>query len=347
MAVRPEIVRVCSFADIFIGAPMSSLLQRARQIASSFAIYEWILFVYLGVFSVLSLAKNTPDSPRAFAFNSGLFVLMLLTAIINRTLGEKHARGIAVFSRVMVFVGFAGALLGMSYVFVAFPQACVDKTLLHLDLSWFGVEPALYFDRWAEPHLVEWFSFYYFGSIVLVAIFALVVVFLTDNPALVHEFTIAMPIVMIVGHFTYFLVPAKGPLSLPLFSHGLHGHLWWPMVQNLVEAVGARRDVFPSLHTAHPIVITIFAYRHRKITPIPFLWQALLFVTIQVIISTMFLRWHYLIDVIAGAVLGVSAGLLGGYLTPREEFWRAKRNIGPVWLKLRWKKDPTAASSVR
>jgi hypothetical protein len=48
----------------------------------------------------------------------------------------------------------------------------------------------------------------------------------------------------------------------------------------------------------------------------------------------MFLRWHYLIDVLAGITLSSSAFLLSGVLSRRELDYREHAGLQPVWLPL-------------
>jgi membrane-associated phospholipid phosphatase len=48
----------------------------------------------------------------------------------------------------------------------------------------------------------------------------------------------------------------------------------------------------------------------------------------------MFLRWHYLIDVIAGISLSTGAWFLAGILSRRELDYREQAGLQPVWLPL-------------
>jgi len=57
----------------------------------------------------------------------------------------------------------------------------------------------------------------------------------------------------------------------------------------------AQRDVFPSGHTQLTLVLMFFVYRYRLKTR-----HLVLVVGTLLIISTVYLRYHYVIDVIAG-----------------------------------------------
>ena len=64
------------------------------------------------------------------------------------------------------------------------------------------------------------------------------------------------------------------------------------------------------------------------------------FFTLNIVISTMFLRWHYLIDVIAGLLLAIGAWLLAPRLCAWEHERRARHRLGPIWPT--WTNDEPA-----
>jgi membrane-associated phospholipid phosphatase len=66
----------------------------------------------------------------------------------------------------------------------------------------------------------------------------------------------------------------------------------------LVRLESTRRDCFPSLHTAITVIVTTFAYKYRR-------WMFWFFlpVNIGIIMATIYLRYHYVIDVFAGLAL--------------------------------------------
>jgi membrane-associated phospholipid phosphatase len=68
----------------------------------------------------------------------------------------------------------------------------------------------------------------------------------------------------------------------------------------LDRAEGITRDCFPSGHTELTLLVLFYAHRfHTKV----FWW--LLPLGIGVIISTVYLRYHYVMDVVAGALVAV------------------------------------------
>jgi len=109
------------------------------------------------------------------------------------------------------------------------------------------------------------------------------------------------------------IVPGYGPYRYLAadFKHELSGGLFWGLVKSAVSAGGAQKDIFPSLHTAAPTFFALFSFRYRKVAPFKYTWPIVAFCASQIICATMFLRWHYLVDICAGITLATTALLLG------------------------------------
>jgi hypothetical protein len=62
----------------------------------------------------------------------------------------------------------------------------------------------------------------------------------------------------------------------------------------------------------------------------------------------MFLRWHYLVDIVAGVTLALAADALAARLVPWDAARRARLALDPAWTRLvfpwRWRSpSPTPA----
>jgi membrane-associated phospholipid phosphatase len=102
-------------------------------------------------------------------------------------------------------------------------------------------------------------------------------------------------------------------------------------VRKAVAAGGAGKDIFPSLHTAGPSFVAIFAFLHRTHRPFCWTWLPLAIIAANIIGATLFLRWHYVVDVVAGLFLATSAALGSRWISDHETRSRARRGVGPVF----------------
>jgi membrane-associated phospholipid phosphatase len=180
-----------------------------------------------------------------------------------------------------------------------------DATLFALDARLLGGSWSVRLEPLVRPALTEVMSACYLFFMPLL-FFHLVRFFFWRRerraPFLAGLFTVYG-----VGFLGYLLVPAAGPYgAFPgLFTVPLDGGVLWHLNHFMVARGSNGVDVFPSLHTAVSVYILGFAYRHARRE---FWW--LLLPVAGICVSTVYLRYHYLVDVVCGfvlAALGIAA----------------------------------------
>jgi membrane-associated phospholipid phosphatase len=151
-----------------------------------------------------------------------------------------------------------------------------------------------------------------------------------------------MILVFCTGHLVYMLVPGWGPYHhlADRFQHPLEGGLFWHLVRATVDGAGAQKDIFPSLHTAGPTFFAIFSFMHRKSFPYRYTWPFVAFAATQIIIATMFLRWHYVVDIAAGLTLATTAALSSYKLVQWDTRRREERGAPSIFNVLEWRFRP-------
>lgn len=186
----------------------------------------------------------------------------------------------------------------------------IDGTLLAIDYALFGVEPALWLERFNIRPVIEWFSFFYFSYFLICGGFLFAMLWIVKPGRHTSVFAVGSLLVMFVGQLGYMAAPGYGPVThlAGAFAAPLDGGFWWNAVWETVQAASAVKDIFPSLHTAMPTWFTLFAFHCARSDK---RWRPVAMVTgffaFNIIISTMMLRWHYAIDVVAGLMLACFA----------------------------------------
>ena len=122
---------------------------------------------------------------------------------------------------------------------------------------------------------------------------------------------------LFIGYLGYLFLPAVGPYAhLPAgtFGGALDGDFIGALIGRLTAAGGHfPRDAFPSLHTANAVTVVLVLCRHeRRLLPLYLPFVATL------IAATMYLRFHYAVDVLAGALLAIVWQLAVVRLVARE-----------------------------
>jgi membrane-associated phospholipid phosphatase len=176
----------------------------------------------------------------------------------------------------------------------------IDPQLIAIDYALFGVHPTLWLERFTVPWLTEYMQLAYMAFYGLPLVLCVPLYRQGRWPA----FRVSM-CAMLLGYYgsywLYFLTPARGPRfylaadqTIPLTG------LWLttPMRTAINTLEGVQRDAFPSGHTAIALIILVMAGRYQ-----PRLFYPLLVVTVSLMVSTVYLRYHYVIDVVAGVLL--------------------------------------------
>lgn len=210
----------------------------------------------------------------------------------------------------------------------------VDAALLRIDEALLGVTPAIWLERFNRLPIIEYFAFFYFSYFIICLLYVIAVVWLSKGGTQTTEFAIGTLVVFCLGQLGYMSVPAVGPIRyLTASFHGpVNGGFFWSCVTHAVEAGSAMKDVFPSLHTAVPTWLTLFAFRRARFDRrwlIPS--RVTGFFAANIVISTMMLRWHYAIDVVAGLALATLAATLAPRLARLEEVWRERHGLPLPW----------------
>ena len=177
-----------------------------------------------------------------------------------------------------------------------------DAALLRADRIVLTDTPAVLLGGWTTPPLTDFLSGCYmlFFPGVLAAFF---IALLRPEPGGARLFDGLISLYGL-GFLGYTLIPAAGPhLAMPeAFPAALTGG-WLTDTNAALVASGSNRvDVFPSLHTA----ITVFLMgslwpRHRRV------FLALLIPAAGLGVATLYLRYHYAVDLLAGLLLAAAA----------------------------------------
>lgn len=157
----------------------------------------------------------------------------------------------------------------------------------------------------ATPLLTAYFSFMYVYGYVFLLAFPLVAYFALEETKFMRETCVAYTLNYGVGLLCYVAFIAYGPRNLmpDLVEPLLYAS--WPRSQFLTSQVNTNTNVFPSLHGSLSFTVALLAYRTREIYPA---WSVVATIFAgSVIVSTMYLGIHWLIDVVAGGGLALFA----------------------------------------
>jgi hypothetical protein len=303
-----------------------------------FSPLDWLVVVFFSVLVVAVVAGTGIHRGESLAI-LGVDWLAVVTGLTLTRGGvlRRHGFASALAYRFTIFGTVVSSYFELRVILPAASSRAVDASLYAFDVNVFGVEPCIAWDRFVSPQSVEWFAFFYFGYFFILAANVLPFMFLGKNLDVLARFALGTSLVFCIGHTLYILVPGYGPYAYLAgsFHHQLSGGTFWRLVQEAVASAGAQKDIFPSLHTAVPTFLALFSFRHRREQwPFRYTWPIAAFCAIQIVGATMFLRWHYLVDILAGLTVAFAADAATARLVPWDERRRAALGLGPAWTPL-------------
>ena len=309
------------------------------RFVKNLGVQDWMIGLY---FVLVCLAVTYGSGPnRSECIQSVLIDLSLFaTGIILTRGGILRIGSFAndMLYRLTVFLAVFLSYFQLRDILPAVNVHAVDADILKFDLSVFHYEPSLAWDRFVTPATTEWFAFFYFSYFFLLLLHVFFFMLASKNKEMIAHFSLGIFMVFCTGHLVYMLVPGYGPYKhlAGTFQHELSGGLFWELVKATVSAGGAQKDIFPSLHTAAPTFFALFSFRYRKHLPFKYSWPVVAFFASQIICATMFLRWHYLVDIFAGITLATTAVFLGGKLIAWEKARREAFGAPPTYTLLEY-----------
>lgn len=294
-----------------------------------------------------AIARQRPADALTILF---LAFLLILTGLFFHVL-EKGVYLMSLYSALIVMQGALiryrenGTVLRISHDII-FPVICVflifdslewvvhpinpqdiDPLLIRLDFLLFGTHPTVFLERITHPILTEILQLAYTTYYFLPIVYGVILLSKKQKEAFERSLFLIL-LCFYLSYVGYILFPAIGPrFTLEhLQSKELQGILLAEPIQDLLNRLeGIKRDAFPSGHTAVAVVVLFCAYRYVK----TYFWICLPIV-IALIFSTVYCRYHYVVDVIAGLILAFFTVIVGDWYYER---WLAGKTRARVSLE--------------
>ena len=241
--------------------------------------------------------------------------LMVLTFFMNY---QKSTRSVTVkFLRSYLHIPFYGIIFSAFQSFIhRLNPADYDNLLLKADLTVFGFDITRWFEPFISKGLTEVLTLSYFSYYILPTL-TFVLLFFAKDPASFHKarnYLLAIVIGWYGAFIFYLALPAAGPdIAFPEhYTVTLQGLS--PLTNMYLENLGKYlresfvRNTFPSMHFGIILITNYFAYRFKK----KYFWFVTLPLGSMLAIATLYLRQHYLIDLVGSLPIAAISIYLSG-----------------------------------
>jgi len=211
-------------------------------------------------------------------------------------------RGVAVIAVMFTLYSTLGHVAFQAIPWTADPWlAMLDRALL------LGDSPSLWADPLGATGWVELLSIFYAAFIPYLYL-SILLGLVGRAPEERDEFVTGFAILYALSFLGYLFLPARGPIvhMAEQFATPLAGGRVHALVVASIDRLGGPHGAFPSLHLGASFWAMTFDLRHRNTL------RGLIYVPLVVLIAaaTVVLRYHYVVDLIAGAALALVASRL-------------------------------------
>ena len=193
----------------------------------------------------------------------------------------------------------------------------IHHHLLAIEDWIFGGQPVVWAEQYITRGRTEFFNTLY-ASFFFIGPSAVMVMWFTGRRVEAREALLGTIICFYTGYLLYVLLPAAPPRlymeSLGYFSVDIKGGPITNFQEALIRMVpnDASRAAFPSLHAGVSTVALYYSWRYCR-----WWFFVLLPIVIGLLLSTVYLRHHWVVDLIGGALLLPWVA----WVTPRFERW--------------------------
>jgi membrane-associated phospholipid phosphatase len=230
------------------------------------------------------------NQPLAWVFTAALAILVTLVVCFRKAKHPFLRTSTYVLRILIAFCIMLGAYEAVNFYIVVFDLQDQDVVLQTIDKAiFFGKLPSEWMQSIISRPLTDILSSAYMSWFALT--YVTILLMMSHSRRATIEYVCTVLSTFYIGYFSYALVPAVGPIYTVTYSHTIGG-----IAGSFVASKGLlAHDCFPSLHTGIAIVMLTFVWRYRR----KWVWLYGPMAAL-IVFSTLYLRFHYAIDVIAG-----------------------------------------------
>jgi membrane-associated phospholipid phosphatase len=256
---------------------------------------------WYAIVAILVLANwgNAGDPLLFFTFFAGAGAIVLALPHVARGFGP---RGRVLFRGFYYYLLILATFEMVGHLVPIISPDSRENWLLRADRMLFGSDPTRWFG-WSEhfPFVTELLQIIYSSFYFLPLILAWRLLRQRNYAALEHALLLLIA-GFLISYLGYLLIPARSPYRLFAYPFELKGVLATPWLRDALYVLEAKRhDAFPSGHSDVTWLVAALAWQYDRKS---FYW---FFGPISVLLplGTVYLRYHYGTDVIAGAFFAI------------------------------------------
>ncbi len=281
--------------------------------------FEWVALGYLGVSSALIaiFAENLAHPVRLLGLQACVACVILAlcgteaSVRVEKRFSSTTAQTFWHFWRHWYpHLFFLFCFEELAHLVHLVSPGWQDAKLIALDYWLTGVHPAVWLEQFATPIRNEFMQFAYITYFTYLLVLGGILYYRKDWRGYWSVMTYSA-----VAYAIGYVIAISFPIESPWFSmagswHGeLRGGAFTALI-NFIEHYGrVRGAAFPSEHVAGSFAALWGAWRHRR-----WLFWVMLPLVLCMCVSTVYGRYHYVVDVFGGMLTGTLGYFIGGWV---------------------------------
>lgn len=289
---------------LFISIKMKSFTKKLH--IAPFDILNLCFLMLLLGFSIIFYAK-IPEAKTLIFLYIFLFVAVFLCAFIPFPQRKQVSFRLIHLIYPIILIPIIFNSLGKIIPYIN--PHYIDYILIKTDYFFFGAHPTVWIGRFIRPWLTELMQLAYISYYFLPVCLGVGLYLKEDKHILTVLFSLLLG--FYVSYLGYLLFPAIGPRFTLMHNEPLYrgAHLAQFIASTLNTIEINKTDAFPSAHTQISLMCVYYAFHLGK-------FHVIIYglITSLLIVSAIYCRYHYVIDVIIGVVLAALCIYLGPIL---------------------------------
>jgi membrane-associated phospholipid phosphatase len=295
-------------------ARSEALSRRPAEVWSACGAFEWATIGYLSWMLVLLCAfhRNIPHAARYFAIHVTIAAGIVCLAWMGAR-SENHALQFARhWYPLALYIFFFEELQGLVH---AIYPGWFDRWLIQFDYNLAGVHPAAWLARFATPALNDFMQFSYMTYFLYLVILPAILYVQKQRAAF---WTVMVSTA--VAHYSGYVIAVLFPVESPYFALAslnlprLRGGAFTTTIEFMERFGRVHGAAFPSAHVAGSMVALLAAWRYKAWL----FWICLPFF-LSMCVATVYGRYHYIADVLAGIVVGAIGWVAGQWIMESDD----------------------------
>jgi membrane-associated phospholipid phosphatase len=285
-----------------------------RRILACSGPFEWVTFAYVAWLEVVFIVchRNVAGAARYAVIH--LTIGLVIAALVWRA--NRAENPLLQFARhwypLPLYIFFFEELQGL--VHAIFP-GWFDRWLIQFDYNLAGVHPSVWLAQFANPAFNDLMQLSYMTYFLFLVVLPRFLYFEKRFQAFWTVMTATA-----IAHYSVYVCAILFPVESPYFSlaylHStpLTGGPFTATIE-LIEHYGrVHGAAFPSAHVAGSMVAMLAAHRYK-----PWLYWICLPFFLAMCVATVYGRYHYVADVIAGIAVGGAGWIAAQLLMMKKE----------------------------